>query len=336
MVIPRGGRFGARVVENGSQRWVGTFDTREEAGAAIEAAKEVQGRPVTVGEWARQWERVPGKDGPRTAATVRHNARMVAAFVESCGGHELGKVPATVLLELIASSPGRARYVRTMFEDAKRFRLLEENPLAGLVPSWKSPEVVPPTREQLDRMLTGLESEGAWARTLAGVAAWSGLRWSEVSVLRVENVDVGLPDTVIALNAQLPPRVTLDVEHGKGDLARRSVLFEPGAVALRDYMLPCAPERLVFPSLSSGVIPRQTYNSLWCRTREKVGLPELRFHDLRHFHATWLLDQGASDLDVAIQLGHRDGGEQVRKTYGHPSRERALERLRVLADRRVA
>jgi hypothetical protein len=75
-------------------------------------------------------------------------------------------------------------------------------------------------------------------------------------------------------------------------------------------------------------VPRTTYSTIWCEARAKVGLPELRFHDLRHFHATWLLDQGASDMDVAIQLGHRDGGVQVRRTYGHPSRERALARLR--------
>jgi integrase len=60
-------------------------------------------------------------------------------------------------------------------------------------------------------------------------------------------------------------------------------------------------------------------------------LPEARWHDLRHFHATWLLDRGASVLDVAIQLGHRDGGELVRRRYGHPSSDLALGRLAAVA-----
>jgi hypothetical protein len=31
--------------------------------------------------------------------------------------------------------------------------------------------------------------------------------------------------------------------------------------------------------------------------------------------------------DVAIALGHTDGGELVRKLYGHRDRERALDRV---------
>jgi hypothetical protein len=35
-----------------------------------------------------------------------------------------------------------------------------------------------------------------------------------------------------------------------------------------------------------------------------------------------------SHSDVAVQLGHRDGGALVMSTYGHPSDDAARERLR--------
>jgi integrase len=76
---------------------------------------------------------------------------------------------------------------------------------------------------------------------------------------------------------------------------------------------------------------RREHTRVWGETRDRAGLV-LRFHDLRHFAATRLLDMGASDLDVALQLGHKDGGELVRRRYGHPSPRKARERLRALEE----
>ena len=49
---------------------------------------------------------------------------------------------------------------------------------------------------------------------------------------------------------------------------------------------------------------------------------------LRHFCATHLLELGVSHADVAVQLGHTDGGALVMSTYGHPSENGARERLK--------
>jgi integrase len=52
------------------------------------------------------------------------------------------------------------------------------------------------------------------------------------------------------------------------------------------------------------------------------------FYELRHFCATHLLELGVSPSDVAVQLGHRDGGALVMSTYGHPAEDSARERLK--------
>jgi integrase len=52
------------------------------------------------------------------------------------------------------------------------------------------------------------------------------------------------------------------------------------------------------------------------------------FYELRHFCATHLLELGVSHADVAVQLGHTDGGALVMSTYGHPSEDGARERLK--------
>ena len=52
------------------------------------------------------------------------------------------------------------------------------------------------------------------------------------------------------------------------------------------------------------------------------------FYELRHFCATHLLELGVTHADVAIQLGHTDGGALVMSTYGHPSEDGARARLK--------
>jgi integrase len=52
------------------------------------------------------------------------------------------------------------------------------------------------------------------------------------------------------------------------------------------------------------------------------------FYELRHFCATHLLELGVSHADVAVQLGHTDGGRLVMETYGHPTEAGARERLK--------
>jgi hypothetical protein len=48
----------------------------------------------------------------------------------------------------------------------------------------------------------------------------------------------------------------------------------------------------------------------------------------RHFAGWYMINVlELPSEDVAIALGHTDGGELVRKLYGHRDRERALDRV---------
>ena len=59
----------------------------------------------------------------------------------------------------------------------------------------------------------------------------------------------------------------------------------------------------------------------WNPVRAAFGRPGMDFYELRHFCATHLLELGVSHADVAVQLGHTDGGALVMSTYGHPSED---------------
>jgi hypothetical protein len=53
-----------------------------------------------------------------------------------------------------------------------------------------------------------------------------------------------------------------------------------------------------------------------------AGRPGLDFYELRHCAATMLLERGMTPWDVAIQLGHQDGGRLGTSLYVAPLRSR--------------
>jgi len=84
----------------------------------------------------------------------------------------------------------------------------------------------------------------------------------------------------------------------------------------------------VFETPNAKRFTRKSHAHYWYQVRAAAGREDLEFYALRHFCATHLLHLGLSHADVAVQLGHTDGGALVMSTYGHPEAARARERLR--------
>ncbi len=67
--------------------------------------------------------------------------------------------------------------------------------------------------------------------------------------------------------------------------------------------------------LESDLTPRPL-NKAWRRVLLHAGLPPVRFHDLRHAHATLMLQQGIHPKIVSERLGHSSIGITL-DTYSH-------------------
>lgn len=52
------------------------------------------------------------------------------------------------------------------------------------------------------------------------------------------------------------------------------------------------------------------------RAAEKAGLPEIRVHDLRHSHASLLINMGFDIFEISRRLGH-ESVKTTMDTYGH-------------------
>jgi integrase len=91
---------------------------------------------------------------------------------------------------------------------------------------------------------------------------------------------------------------------------------------------PDPPVGLISGTRSGTPIRRPNFRRVWVAAVARSGLPPaLRFHDLRHSYATWLVSDGVPINAVSRLMGH----EQISTTldrYTHDARDYADLRVR--------
>jgi len=134
-----------------------------------------------------------------------------------------------------------------------------------------------------------------------------GLRWSDIDMER------GYAQVRQTLGWVAGKPV---LQEPKTERSRRSVALSPETIlALEQHRNEQVQDRLFFDSeyKDHGLIiarpdgspqnPR-TFDDAWYRALERSELPRIRFHDLRHTHASILLQQGVHPKIVSERLGH--------------------------------
>ncbi|MGB7006574.1 MAG: site-specific integrase, partial [Pseudolabrys sp.] len=168
------------------------------------------------------------------------------------------------------------------------------------------------TVEQSKHLLKTISHSTTYWPTL--IALTTGMRRGEVLALRWKNVDLE-QGTVRVVESLEETKAGIRFKSTKTDKGRAVLLPKFALEELRGWKREQA-EKL----LQLGV--RQTGESLVCGREDgkpkipnslthkfmyfaaKAGLPKVRFHDLRHSHATQLLASGVHPKIVQERLGH--------------------------------
>lgn len=82
----------------------------------------------------------------------------------------------------------------------------------------------------------------------------------------------------------------------------------------------------VFPSPRRGEkkdAPVFTLQNVFYDAREAAGLPDMRFHDFRHYFISMCVMAGFDYMQIAKWVNHKDGGILIGKVYGHLNDEHA-------------
>jgi integrase len=152
------------------------------------------------------------------------------------------------------------------------------------------------------------------------VAVREGLRQGEILALHWRDVDLDNGTIAVTGSLQGRRRALLTVGEPKSRKSRRSLALFPETVeALQDHRARQLEERLragsmwvdadlVFPNELGGFLSTTTLSRNLDALLRHAGLPDVRFHDLRHSAATDWLKHGMHPKVASERLGHASVG----------------------------
>lgn len=227
-------------------------------------------------------------------------------------------------------SPKSVKYIRgtlrTALNQAIRWGLLSRNAATMVeLPRASRYEIRPFTSDEARRFLASIKGDRLEA--LYSVALTMGLRQGEALGLRWRDVDLEMGYIRVSKQLQRIDR-KLQLVDLKTDRSRRTLVMPASIVkGLREHQARQADERgpgggsispddLVFVTPEGEPLEGTTVSRHFHRHLDRAGLPQRRFHDLRHSCATLLMVQGVSPRVVMDVLGHSEIAMTM-NTYSH-------------------
>lgn len=311
----------------------GTFATKTEAKRAREKARERLGEcraaVITLAAFWQRWTSDPLFARPKESTNI-HNRERTKGFVALYGVRPIAEIDDAVVADWLAggSRNGTVPALRAMFNDAasaKAGRIVRSNPFARLGIS-RGPgrrHEQPPTEEQVWKIVRcarelATPSFAAWLQ----VAAFTGLRPGELDALRRENVDLDRSRILVVEQFSAATRTFTLPKNGQ---RREAPLTDPARETLVSLPVESA---FCFSSIRGEHWTASARAYHWKAVRAAAGWEGSLYLATRHFAGWYMVN--VLDLpseDVAIALGHTDGGELVRRLYGHRDHDRALDRV---------
>lgn len=259
--------------------------------------------------------------------SLRTNENATRRLVRDFGDRELGGITKSEAAAWAVANPACARASRACFTYAVQLGLLAQNPFAQLgvirvprrqiAPDWL-------TRADVEAIADAARQyRGDYGNHFAALilfAAYTCIRPAELFALDWSDVDWDAQE--VSIRGQWRRDKTFGPT--KNGQARTIVMPPPAAAALA--AMPRFTDDSVFHTVGGHRFNHSSLRPYW----REVRRGEMDIYELRHFGATYLLDElGLSEYDVSIQMGHTDGGKLVREVYGHRSHARARDRIKM-------
>lgn len=288
---------------------------------------------ITFADYAQQW-----LDGyathavkPRVLEEYKRAVRLV--WTPAFGAKQLGALTRVDVKGVVASLQGAGKAdntvrnavipLREMLGHAVEDSLIPTNVAAGLrVRTGRRRKIVPPTHEQIAKLLARARPE---AREAIVVATVCGFRRGELFSLRWSDVDFEKRMIrVHATNHRGRVEETTKTEAGE----RFVPLFDSARKVLAARKLRSeynGPQDFVFGnSVGTPMDPGNFVRREFTPARDDAKLPSFRWHDLRHFAVSALIEQRADIKLIQTVAGHSSATITL-DVYGHLMNERVSE-----------
>lgn len=326
------------------QRRIGPYGSRREAERAMAkvmteiregSGVDPRSGAITVAEYLReQW--LPARELRGLKPTTLDNYRWVceAYLIPRIGAFQLRKLgPREVVafFERFSKETGRAgkrrssrtvalthRVLSMALSHAVRAGVIARNPAEGARDDL--PRTEPPSKpemwspEQLVRFLEATSADRLYPMWVLAVT--TGMRRGEMCGLRWEDIDFDQGFLTVKRARVMVGGVPMDTSPKTSAGQRRVGLDDATVAVLREHQrrqhaeqLACPPgfwlgDGHVFTDETGRPLIPEYVTKRFARAVRHAGLPPIRLHDTRHWHATAMLRAGVDVKVVAGRLGH--------------------------------
>lgn len=243
------------------------------------------------------------------------------------------------------------RIIKKALAQAVKWRALTFNPADAVTP----PRVERTTLNTFDMPQTAelIETvKGTRLHVPIMLAVMCGLRRGEIIALRWKNVDLQAGSLAIVESAE-QTKDQVRYKPPKSGKGRRVALAGSVADELRSHKVRQAEELLklgirqdgdsfVYAQEDGAPIQPRSLTHGWMKAISNSALPRIRFHDLRHAHATHMLANGVHPKVASERLGHSRVGVTL-DLYSHvlpgmqeDAASRVDEALRIAIEKRAS
>ena len=212
----------------------------------------------------------------------------------------------------------------------------------GLLPANPAGQVMPPkvsnkskrilNNEQLDALMTAIRKDTLW-HDFFYTELTIGLRRGELCGLKWEDFDSKAGTLKICRTIRSGKGGTLEVGDTKTYAGKRTILLPYSTIQLLKKREETALTEWIFPDLlkpESPTRPESAYRQLK-KLLAEAGLPDIRFHDLRHTFATHALAGGVDAKTLSGILGHTKASFTL-DTYAHVTGDMQRHAAQVVGD----
>jgi integrase len=342
----RGGRYRVRYrLPDGSLFTEGGFTSRADAESRAADVESDQRRELfvdprlaqtTVGEWVKAWSHAHDVS-PITWNTYDSHLRnhILPRFADMPLG-EVQRMTVKAWVKTLRATLAEksvsdvAGLLSMILGEAVDEGLLGTNPCRKLrINTGHRPERPHVCPDEVATLATRVSPENA---VLIITAAYTGMRWGELAGLQWDRVDLNKGETVV------DPRVgalheiggRLELGPPKTPASVRTIHLPPFHIELLTQLRHRRPDAtFVFTGVDGGLHRRSNFRRrVWLPAltggddADAVGRPPIQpgmhFHDLRHTHKTWLIEDRVPEVVQHQRMGHRFAG--VMGTYSHVTR----------------
>jgi integrase len=315
------------------QKTVSGFRTKKEAEAAcaellnqLNKGYYIEASNQTLGEYLEEWLNDYAKTKVKPSTFKNYRNAVYGRIIP-----ELGKIRLKELklhhgqkfVNMLVKEGKRPSYVVGLYrilhvalEQAVKLEKIPRNPFDGVeCPSLKREKKKTWTVEEAKRFLQFAKLDSPIYYMAFLIAIHTGMRKGEVLGLRWQDIDferkrLSVTQSLVKVQGKYIISdlkttssnrvITLD-DVLLSELKKHKALQNQQKLLLgggyKDLDLVCANE-------FGDYLSPSTINHKMAQICEKAQVPKIRFHDLRHTHATWLLQLGENVKVVSERLGH--------------------------------